>query len=623
MAVPKNFHSFILQYLTVVLPIISPVFVRCEIPTKNYSSYSPYPLCVPSDYMVYPTNISQVVAIVNEAITRGITIKAFGNRHSQTDIICTDGIPVDMSEYKFFRMNDDNVTATFGPGVTIYEAGEFLLQYRRALRTTAAFGNITLGGAIGTGAHGSTLKYNSTISEQVVRLTVVNGLGEIVEIFDPQDLNAFKVNLGLLGILVEITLYTVPLYKVLAHNYVVSDEILTDGTALNWARNSDQITFYWFPAFQQVVVANLTFVSASSPGEAYTNAVAPRTYGYFNYIATKSKEFAYDLTSSQCTLASTLGNKIARSFEIIAKSGLVTQTLGTVPIYTEDGNTVENPATGFPHAMFSVPCGADDVGFSGESCHWAHGDIKSNISILDNEVCIDVDDLSAFVIATKDIVAKTPTVFPLQGLFMRLSSKSNAYMSTAYQRDSIHVEFAVWKRTNVYDEASGSLAGYQSIMQLLTKRFQARSHWGKSGLFYHSSEMLDLKLNDTARANFVGAMTKFDPNGIFLNKFGLRITGDGTAIDSDPLMSTNKCALLDTCICSKDSDCGNNQLCSTLPGYTYPVCKTKNEEPDLLDLTFYPPISGLLDWLNETVPVLASTVNGQCSLLGGIGGILG
>lgn len=105
----------------------------------------------------------------------------------------------------------------------------------------------------------------------------------------------------------EITLYTVPLYKVLAHNYNVTDEILMNGEALNWARTSDQITFYWFPSFKEVVVANLTFVPCDTPGEAISNAISPPTYGYSNLAGNKAKEVAYRLTSNECAAASGVG----------------------------------------------------------------------------------------------------------------------------------------------------------------------------------------------------------------------------------------------------------------------------------------------------------------------------
>lgn len=54
-----------------------------------------------------------------------------------------------MTELTSHQMNSD-FTATFGPGITLWKAGEFLRENGRALRTTPAYGGITLGGAIGT-----------------------------------------------------------------------------------------------------------------------------------------------------------------------------------------------------------------------------------------------------------------------------------------------------------------------------------------------------------------------------------------------------------------------------------------------------------------------------------------
>lgn len=167
--------------------------------TKGYSSYKPYPWCTPSDHIRYPKTVQDVVNIVNEAIDRGVTVKAFGARHSQTDVICTEGIPIDNQRLRYFHINDDGVTATFGAGVNLRDATEFLRQHGRGLRTTPAFGNITLGGALGTGSHGSSIKYNASISSQVVGLTVVDGLGRVRKIYDSENLKAFRLNLGLLG----------------------------------------------------------------------------------------------------------------------------------------------------------------------------------------------------------------------------------------------------------------------------------------------------------------------------------------------------------------------------------------------------------------------------------------
>lgn len=51
---------------------------------------------------------------------------------------------------------------------------------------------------IGT-AHGSTIKFNSSISSQVVGLTIVDGMGNVQKITDLDDLRSFRINLGVLG----------------------------------------------------------------------------------------------------------------------------------------------------------------------------------------------------------------------------------------------------------------------------------------------------------------------------------------------------------------------------------------------------------------------------------------
>lgn len=107
----------------------------------------------------------------------------------------------------------------------------------------------------------------------------------------------------------DITFYTVPLYKVRAYNYIESDEVLTNGVALNWAKTTDQITIHWFPSFHEVVVANLTFVPVHTPGIAWSNAIVPSTYDNFNLISTIAKEVSMGLASSECAAASTLGMK--------------------------------------------------------------------------------------------------------------------------------------------------------------------------------------------------------------------------------------------------------------------------------------------------------------------------
>lgn len=118
-------------------------------------------------------------------------------------------------------------------------------------------------------------------------------------------------------------------------------------------------------------------------------------------------------------------------------------------------------------------------------------------------------------------------------------------------------------------------------------------------------------------------MNKFDPYETFINNFGRRIKRKGTRVDIDPL--TTRCALLDNCICSKNCDCGEAQICTTLPGFNYRVCKTRNEVPEYnVDKNAFPPRSGLLGYLFNGVSTLATAAHAQCpndDLVGGVNDI--
>jgi L-gulonolactone oxidase len=327
----------------------------CRLPPRAYSSYRKLPHCTPSDYFRYPQTLEDVVSIVKEAIARGTTVKGFGARHSQTDIICTEGIPVETFGLNWMRLNPDS-TATFGSGVILYEATKFLRENGRALRTTPAFGNITIGGAVGTGAHGSTFKYNSSISSQVVRMTIVDGLGNVREISEEEDLYAFRIHLGLLGFIVDITLDTHPLYKVRAHNYEVSESVLSDGSINRWLEEVDQLALYWFPTTGRVVVANWTIVPVETPGEAWTNDHVPPSSVMYNLLTAPTADFIQGLTTSICSSMAAMGYSIMYIIEEYFIYALLRDTPYFVPIYTEDGETVKNPAVGYYDQMFAPTC---------------------------------------------------------------------------------------------------------------------------------------------------------------------------------------------------------------------------------------------------------------------------
>lgn len=89
--------------------------------------------------MLYPTSVTEVQQIIRDAIKNGNTVKSVGSRHSITDVICTDGIPMSMENIKYTIANNDE-TATVGGGAEMKSVLEFLHARNRTLIHVPTFG---------------------------------------------------------------------------------------------------------------------------------------------------------------------------------------------------------------------------------------------------------------------------------------------------------------------------------------------------------------------------------------------------------------------------------------------------------------------------------------------------
>lgn len=49
-------------------------------------------------------------------------------------------------------------------------------------------------------------------------------------------------------------------------------------------------------------------------------------------------------------------------------------------------------------------------------------------------------------------------------------------MSNSYGRETVHFEFYLWNRQDPYNQPSGSLAGYQTILQMLVSEIGGLKH---------------------------------------------------------------------------------------------------------------------------------------------------
>lgn len=198
-----------------------------------------------------PENEGDVVALVHWARKHQRHLRAVGSSHSSTQILETDDTLVSLKHIKGVR-DYKGVQATVGAGSVLKELGDQLLEIGLAPVNLGDVALQTIGGAIGTGTHG-TGRTLGNLSTMLVGGRLVNGKGEIVTFSEqtPDILQAARVSLGMLGIFTDMRLKLLPAYKLRRTEYFTTVRPCMENldALINENRNFD---FYWYPRSDEI-----------------------------------------------------------------------------------------------------------------------------------------------------------------------------------------------------------------------------------------------------------------------------------------------------------------------------------------------------------------------------------
>jgi FAD-linked oxidoreductase len=212
--------------------------------------------------ILYPETVEEVQLAVKTALSRNNNLRVIGSGHSFTALGKTDEILIDLKKLtgiKHLNSTTNEVTA-YG-GTTLKTLGELLHEHGLAMENLGDIDLQTIAGAISTGTHGTGSDFG-IIAAQVSRIVIVNGSGELITFDESKTsdlLDAVRVSLGLLGIIVEVTIKAIPSYIL---HYKVQKSTL-DQVLLNidsYIKNNRNFEFYAFPysKFVQIKTMNLS-----------------------------------------------------------------------------------------------------------------------------------------------------------------------------------------------------------------------------------------------------------------------------------------------------------------------------------------------------------------------------
>lgn len=266
------------------IPLLASLFA-IHVCAEKITNNENFIVCNPSAIHTPNTTI-QVQKIVTDALDRAggarVSIRAFGAGHSTNRILCSDddGITIITTRLSAIVAIDlVKREVTIGAGALLGPFLESMVSHGLMMVGVPDYGGISIAGALATSAHGSSLKYKSSVQDYVVGVKLVTGTGKIVTLVESdEDFKAVRGNLGVLGVITEVTMRMQPLKKVAAKNTVIDFKSVPD-SIVGLISQHDFAGLYYFVENEVAILHAYDFVDVETKGDGYRTSWDAPVFG--------------------------------------------------------------------------------------------------------------------------------------------------------------------------------------------------------------------------------------------------------------------------------------------------------------------------------------------------------
>ncbi|MFI6904952.1 D-arabinono-1,4-lactone oxidase [Nonomuraea sp. NPDC050394] len=400
-----------------------------------------------------PTSVEDVAGAVRDAARTGRRLRMVGTGHSFTGVALTDGImlrPTGLTGVRTWA--EDRVTVL--AGTPLSHLNELLDRRGLALANMGDITEQTVSGAIQTGTHG-TGRDTGGLADQVVELELVLADGSVATVKPGEDLfDAARVGLGALGVLTAVTFKVEPAF--LLHNRrrrLPLTEILSSLDTMTSA--NEHLDFFWVPHTDACLVKT----NNRNPGPARPPS------------AFKHWLDAVFLENTLFGAACALGARFP---------GLIPRVNGVSAAALGDSESVDTS-----YKIFTA---------------------RRDVRFLEMEYAVPREHLAQALRETRDLVERMDwkITFPIE---VRVTPPSDAWLSTAYGRDSAYIACHIYRPTP-------NPAYFEGVEEIMT-RLRGRPHWGKM----HTRDAAYLATVYPRLPDFVALRDRLDPGRVFTNPY--------------------------------------------------------------------------------------------------------
>ncbi|TKY64137.1 L-gulonolactone oxidase 6 [Spatholobus suberectus] len=528
--------------------------------TNSYGIFPDRSICQASQ-VLYPTTEEELVSVVASATKNKTKMKvATRFSHSIPKLVCPEGQNGLLISTKYLnqilKVDVEARTVKVESGVTMKQLINEAAKVGLALPYAPYWWGLTIGGLMGTGAHGSTLwGKGSSVHDYVVELRIVSPAGPEdgyakVESLNEQreDLKAAKVSLGVLGVISQITLKLEPLFKRSITYLVKNDSDLGDQVAaFGHAHEFADIT--WYPSQRKAVYRVDDRVPINTSGNGLYDFIPFRPTPSLELAIIRTTEDIQESTSDadgKCLGAKTTTNTLITAAYGLTNNGII--------------------FTGYPVIGFQNRLQASG------SCLDSFQDGKLTACAWDSRVkgeffhqttfSIGLSVVKKFIEDVQKLVQLEPKglcgIELYNGILMRYVTASSAYLGK--QEDALDFDITYYRSKDpmtprLYEDI------LEEVEQLGIFKYGGIPHWGKNRNLAFEGAIKKYKNSD----KFLRVKEKYDLQGLFSSTWTDQVLGlkDGVTILKDG------CALEGLCICSQDSHCNPSKGYYCRPGKVY------------------------------------------------------
>lgn len=529
--------------------------------TNSYGMFPDRTICRASQ-VFYPTSEQELVSMVASANRKKTKVKvATRYSHSVPKLVCpedSNGILISTKYLnKVVKIDVEEKTIALESGVTLKQIINEASKYGLALPYTPYWYGLTIGGMIGTGAHGSTLwGKGSAVHDYVVEIRIVrpsdseDGYAK-VEILNEQnneDFNAAKVSLGVLGVISQVTLKLEPMFKRSITYVAKSDSDLGD-QVVSFGHEHEFADISWYPSQHKAIYRVDDRVPINTSGNGLYDFIPFRPTPSIALAAIRVTEDLDEFTGNvdgKCRVAKLTTNILFKSAYGLTNNGI---------IFTG------YPIIGFHNRLQSSGSCLDSLQDAKiTTCAW-DSRIKGEF-FQQSTFRVSLSKVKNFIEDIQKLVQLVPKglcgIEQYNGILMRYVTASSAYLGN--QEDALDFDITYYRSKDpmaprVYEDI------LEEIEQIGIFKYGGLPHWGKNRNV--AFEGVFKKYKDIEK--FLKVKEKYDSQGLFSSTWTDQVLG----IKEGVTILKNGCALEGLCICSEDIHCNPSKGYFCRPGKIY------------------------------------------------------